>query len=198
MLKGIGRRTLVVIGAILALFIIGAGVVYASDSSVPGDMLYPLDITAEQAVLSLSNKDEQRILIEIKHMEERIVEMEEIGKGLKEGDDFEKVRGLDIAIENVVRQQEMVFSLYGKLYAKFAAGDMSADAWEKIEGNFRRVAENKDERVVKLMELDEKTGEMFDDARDVVREEIVDKQGEREGVLEEVKKRVESRSSRSK
>ncbi len=196
MLKGIRKKTLIVIVAILGVITIGGGVAYASDSSSPGDLLYPLDITLEQAFISLSKSEERRMLLEIENMEERIKEMENIGGDLKEGDDFAKVKGLDIAIENVVRQQEVVFSLFEKLYAKFAAGDLSADAWEKIERNFRRVAEKKDERVVKLMELDEKTGEMFDDARDVVREEIADRKGERGSIFEEVKQRVQGRGSR--
>lgn len=54
----------------------GAGTVYASQSSMPDDILYPVKIWSEDAQLELTGQVDSELLLQLKYAERRIEEMQ--------------------------------------------------------------------------------------------------------------------------
>ena len=56
----------------------GGGVVYASDSAVPGDALYALDLSLEELRLNLASTSEAKAALQLSFAEERLQEAQEL------------------------------------------------------------------------------------------------------------------------
>jgi hypothetical protein len=70
------RRMAVAFAVILALFLIGAGTVTASDSSLPGDVLYPVKTAAEKVQGFFTFGSEAKASLHIKLAQRRLNEIE--------------------------------------------------------------------------------------------------------------------------
>jgi hypothetical protein len=75
---------------VLAVSLAGVGTVYASSQSVPGDTLYPIKLSLEEARLLLSD-DAGDVLLSIEFMQTRLIEMQALR-------DFNREQELDLAV----------------------------------------------------------------------------------------------------
>jgi len=69
-----------VVASVLALFIFSGGIVAASNDSMPGEILYPAKIAAENARLALTPSEEGRARLHIAFAERRMDEIAEMSK----------------------------------------------------------------------------------------------------------------------
>ncbi len=72
------KKTMTAVLIALLIILSGSGTVYASDAARPGDFLFPLDRSLENARLRLAFSDESRTAFEKSLTEERLEELREI------------------------------------------------------------------------------------------------------------------------
>ncbi len=111
----------------------GAGTVYASSDSLPGDMLYPVKIAAEDMRLALSD-DEGDVDLLLDFMDERVDEMDAL---VLEGD----LEGIELAEKSYSNHQELLTSLMTKMKPEDpVAGDaLEAQVQSRVEEQARRM-----------------------------------------------------------
>ena len=104
----IKRFSMSVAGVILAIVVavsaLGAGTAYASQSSLPGDALYPLKLATEQAGMMLLRDDTTRAERALSFVERRIGEMEVLAE---EG----RSQDLDLAVQKYGYALNMALSM---------------------------------------------------------------------------------------
>ncbi|MBI2357095.1 hypothetical protein HYV12_03545 [Candidatus Dojkabacteria bacterium] len=175
--------------SLVGVTLLGTVTVYASDDAKPGDLLYPADILAEQARLALTFTDEGKVEVEFENMEERVAELEEIkAENTEEGEDiteesYGSIKGLNIAIEQIAKQQQRLEEWYLELLAKYENGEISQERWEKIEKRYYDILEKKGERMDKLTDLDNTLEKKLEEQKEKVEElrrEALEKKLERE------------------
>lgn len=184
------RVGLIAVLSLVGLAFIGGGTVLASNSAKPGDLLYPVDIATERVLLSMTKNEQRRLEMNMNFYDERLDEVEKIRRTVKEGEDSEKVRGFDVAIDNIARHQASVGQLYEKLYEKYVAGEISAERWEKFERRFYALQEKANQRVENLKRLDADIQERIEERRDRVNDTLMERKGKRTRIIDEVKERV--------
>lgn len=128
------------IGGLIALLLVlgGGGTVVASNSAVPGDALFGVDLAVERARISLATSEEKKNELRLKFAQERIEETEEI---VKEGSVI--VRDADLSGSKVSEIEVDVFSnettvkieaddrKYGFTTDKTEKGDIISEIKEK-------------------------------------------------------------------
>jgi hypothetical protein len=82
----------VILAIVLAVFGVGAGTAYASQASLPGDTLYPIKLTTEQAGMMLVGDDVARAERALSFANKRVREMEVLAEKGRPQD-------LDLAVE---------------------------------------------------------------------------------------------------
>lgn len=89
--------SLLVIGAVIAGS--GAGISFASQMSVPGDIFYPIKLTIEKAQVSLQPSEEEKVKLEVEFAGRRLEELNKVRaqKIVKGGQRAEKTK---IALDN--------------------------------------------------------------------------------------------------
>lgn len=141
--------------SLIGLLGLGGGVAYASDSAVPGDLLYPIDLAIENAQMALTNDPAEQAELAQEILDERIEELEEIANDDDKGqEDIEKAnKEVDKARANA----------YGKTEEMLQA---------RIDGNVSEVVhtrvllkqeENAERHEVKLQEVKTKVEEKLID-----------------------------------
>lgn len=129
----------------------GGGVVYASDTAVPGDTLYTLDLSLEELRLNLAANSETKTALQLAFAEERLQEAEEL---INEGDTDlyqEALDGYGVTISAIAQtigstegaEQEAVGRLLEEALSKhdarlgglFAGEDVAAAEDDEAEGN---------------------------------------------------------------
>ena len=117
-------KAILTIATVFTTFAIASGVVYASDSAMPGEMLFPVDKAMEQIRRTLTINPLDRAGYEMDVMDERVLEL----KKMSEGEDS---LGLSKAISEVEAQQSRVRAMLGEM-TQLRAGDMN-QAQEQLE-----------------------------------------------------------------
>jgi hypothetical protein len=119
--------------AITALSLGGIGTVSASNDALPGDLLYPVKIAAEDIQLLL-NDDEGDVDLLLDFMDERLQEMD----ALKEEENLE---GIDLALESYQNHMEQMTNLMTKLQPDDpVAGDaLQAEIQSRLEEQAQRM-----------------------------------------------------------
>ena len=127
----------------------GAGTVYASSDSLPGDMLYPVKIAAEDMRLALSD-DAGDVELLLDFMDERVDEMD----ALLLGEDME---GIELAEKSYSNHQELLTNLMTKMKPEDpVAGDaLEAQVQSRVEEQARRML-NIQEEVGERIQTQEK------------------------------------------
>jgi hypothetical protein len=69
-----------VLGVLVFVVLSGGGLVYASKSSLPGQLLYPVKIAAEEARLAITTKPEKRKELQLEFIDKRVNEANIISK----------------------------------------------------------------------------------------------------------------------
>lgn len=70
---------------VIASILIGGGTALAADAAVPGEILYPLDRAIEMLQIRLNNSPQQRVALQLRFAEERVLEAQELASG-EQGD----------------------------------------------------------------------------------------------------------------
>ena len=117
-------KAIVTVVTVFTTFAIASGVVYASNSAAPGEMLFPVDKAVEQVRRTLTVNPLDRAGYEMEVMDERVLEL----KKMSEGEDS---LGVSKAISEVEAQQERVRAMLGEM-TQLRAGDMN-QAQEQLE-----------------------------------------------------------------
>ena len=114
----------VILAIIVAVSALGAGTAYASQSSLPGDALYPLKIATEQAGMMLLRDDTARAERALSFVERRIEEMEILAE---EG----RSQDLDLAAQKYGYALNMALSMMERASDMgSAAGNITAQVAE--------------------------------------------------------------------
>lgn len=82
---GWSKAATIIIAVILAISGVGAGTAYASQGSLPGDVLYPVKLGTEQVQRLLTADDVSRVNLELGFADTRLKEMEEVVEKNPEG-----------------------------------------------------------------------------------------------------------------
>ncbi|MDY0097113.1 MAG: DUF5667 domain-containing protein [Candidatus Dojkabacteria bacterium] len=117
-------KAIVTVATVFTTFAIASGVVYASDSAMPGEMLFPVDKAVEQIRRTLTINPLDRAGYEMDIMDERVLEL----KKMSEGENSEQIAN---CISEVEAQQERVRAMLGEM-TQLRAGDMN-QAQEQLE-----------------------------------------------------------------
>jgi hypothetical protein len=114
------RRLAVAFAVILALFLVGAGTVTASASSLPGDMLYPVKTATEKIQGLFTFGNEAKAGFHIKLAQRRLNEIEAlagkngaISQSLLDIMDEETERAIELIIKNKPVGKELISRLIG-------------------------------------------------------------------------------------
>ena len=110
-------KAIVTVVTVSTTFAIASGVVYASNSATPGEMLFPVEKAVEQIKRTLTINPLDRAGYEMEIMDERVLEL----KKMSEGEDS---LGISQAISEVEAQQERVRDMLGEM-TQLRAGDMN-------------------------------------------------------------------------
>ena len=110
-------KAIVTVVTVFTTFAIASGVVYASNSATPGEMLFPVEKAVEQIRRTLTINPLDRAGYEMEIMDERVLEL----KKMSEGEDS---LGISKAISEVEAQQERVRDMLGEM-TQLRAGDMN-------------------------------------------------------------------------
>ena len=117
-------KAIVTVATVFTTFAIASGVVYASNSAMPGEMLFPVDKAVEQIRRTLTINPLDRAEYEMGVMDERVLEL----KKMSEGENSEQIAN---CISEVEAQQERVRAMLGEM-TQLRAGDMN-QAQEQLE-----------------------------------------------------------------
>ncbi len=117
-------KAIVTVATVFTTFAIASGVVYASNSAMPGEMLFPVDKAVEQVRRTLTINPLDRAEYEMGVMDERVLEL----KKMSEGENSEQIAN---CISEVEAQQERVRAMLGEM-TQLRAGDMN-QAQEQLE-----------------------------------------------------------------
>lgn len=117
-------KAIVTVATVFTTFAIASGVVYASNSAMPGEMLFPVDKAVEQIRRTLTINPLDRAGYEMDIMDERVLEL----KKMSEGENSEQIAN---CISEVEAQQERVRAMLGEM-TQLRAGDMN-QAQEQLE-----------------------------------------------------------------
>jgi hypothetical protein len=94
--------------AMLVIFIFsGAGTIFASKASLPGDLLYPVKIQGDNFNISMTRNEDEKFSLREKVIDARINEISALakpGQGEKSGDAEKTARGISQAMENINSQ----------------------------------------------------------------------------------------------
>jgi hypothetical protein len=90
-----------ILGIVAGVLLVGGGVAYASDSAVPGDFLYPVDLAVESVQRTLTTDPVAEAELETDILAERVAELEEVS----EDGNLEDV---ETAADNVAEQSDEV------------------------------------------------------------------------------------------
>ena len=74
------KAATIAIAAILAISALGAGTAYASQGSIPGDLLYQVKLSTEQVQRVLTTDDVEGVNLELKFANTRLEEMESVAQ----------------------------------------------------------------------------------------------------------------------
>lgn len=94
----------VILAVVLAVSALGAGTTYASQSSLPGDTLYPLKLATEQAGMILSPEGAARVERALSFANKRMREMEALARKGRSQD-------LELAVEQYTYALNMTLSM---------------------------------------------------------------------------------------
>jgi hypothetical protein len=126
---------------IMALILMGYGVVAASNYSLPGDFLYPLKMAREQVQLMLATSEEERGEFHIILAERRMQEMTELSRSGK----VEQVTELMPIVRNHLEEVRHVFVTAGDPQAseelKTKLEESAGRGLTELEGAFREADE---------------------------------------------------------
>ena len=67
-----------ILAAVIGTAAVGGGVTWAANDSLPGDVLYPVKLTAEDVRLSLASTSESQVALALQFADERVAELEEL------------------------------------------------------------------------------------------------------------------------
>lgn len=162
-----GQKLAVGIGvAMLFLVVAGTATVMAADSAAPGDILYPVDLLAEDVQRVLTMGKENKTEFEMQVLDERKTELEEMG--IDGG-----VEGISTAIEKIQAQEERV-----QTRVREVAENAEAD-----EGVKERIMTRSQEQV-------QEHTQTLEQVKEQLQEKSMDKQAEEiEQVQEQYKQR---------
>jgi|GEM_PF-4551308 len=94
--------------AMLAIFIFsGAGTIFASKASLPGDLLYPVKIQGDNFNISMTRDEDEKFSLREKAIDRRIDEISALvkpGKSEKSAGAEKTARGISQAMENINNQ----------------------------------------------------------------------------------------------
>ena len=82
---GWARAVAIIVAVVLAISTLGASAAYASQGSLPGDVLYPVKLGTEQVQRLLTADDVSRVNLELGFADTRLKEMEEVVEKNPEG-----------------------------------------------------------------------------------------------------------------
>ena len=136
----------VILAIIVAVSALGVGTAYASQSSLPGDALYPLKLATEQAGMMLLRDDTARAERALSFVERRVGEMEVLAE---EG----RSQDLDLAVQKYGYALNMALSMMERASEMgSAAGNITAqvaeatsrhlfvldEIWDMVPGEVKR------------------------------------------------------------
>ena len=78
------RVAVSVLAVIIVISMLAGGTVYAAQGSLPGDLLYPVKIGAEDARLLITGDSSAKVQLNLKFAQTRLVEMNELANGDQE------------------------------------------------------------------------------------------------------------------
>lgn len=140
------KKKRIIAGAIIVgLFLTGTGTTFASNDSLPGDMLYPVKRALERAQVSLALSDNSRAEAEFAHASERLREVETLRARLEmsqEGKERAEIRErVRAASDDTSAELEQAFLSLSRVYATlFEKGNTQAAA--AIENNINRLLDD--------------------------------------------------------
>ena len=152
----------------------GTGAVYASGDALPGDVLYPVKIAAEDIQLLVSD-DEGDVDLLLEFMDERLDEVDELL-------DEENLDGVELALDSYQNHMEQLTTLMTKVQPDEAvAGDaLQAEVQSRLEEQAQRMV-NINEDAGERLQIQEQTQDRLEtqdqlksgaDETDAVDEEI--------------------------
>ena len=110
----------IILAIVLALSAAGGGTVYAAQSSLPGDTLYPVKLSSEQAIMMLPGDDVARAERALNFAERRVQEMEALAERGRSLD-------LDLAVEKYRYALNMTLRRMERAHNRgLAAGNVTA------------------------------------------------------------------------
>lgn len=166
-----GTILLVLVGA-------GGGVVYASDSAVSGDLLFPLDKALENVQRSLISDPVKSLELEVEIMDERILELETIEE---EGEDY-----IDEAVNEVEEQQERVNEEVQHMEKAHAEGQVDEAVFNRIMEQVRTQTEEHLQKMEQVRTRLEEKGN--DNASEAIENSIQKQEETRQRVEETLRK----------
>jgi len=153
---------------VFILLVTGGGAVYASNASVPGDLLFPIDIAAENVRRRFIKGTARSVEYEVDIMYERVSELEEVEE---EGDSD----SIGKSIEEVDKQQERVQEEVQHMEQECSEGKIDEAVLNRV---MERVRLQTEEHVSKMEEVSNKQMEKGNDQAAQAIEEAIQKQEE--------------------
>lgn len=133
---------LVVLLSIVILLALGTTASYAADSAGPGDLLYPIDLLAEDVQSALTISDEKKIELEIEILKERVEELEALE------DDSEYI---DTAVEKLTSQEDAVQNQYQEMEQKAQQNKIQEQEWERVRNRYQENIQEHDQSMEQIM-----------------------------------------------
>lgn len=128
----------------------GGGVVYASNAAIPGDFLYPIDRAGENMQMALTRNPADKAELELKFLDERIDELEEVLK--KNGNSDKSKKNIEKAIDGV----DKAYGRTEEMIQAHVEGTVSDVVHERV---LEMQEENTAKHEIKLQEIKDKVVE---------------------------------------
>lgn len=136
-IKGLPKGVTIGVLSVVGLLLLGTGVAYASDSSVPGDFLYSVDLLSEDIQRTFLFSDEAKVDFEEKVLEERSLELGEIEDSTDDMDEEDMAEA-----EDQYNQQKEQYELQlEELEQRMKAGDITEEEYESLKNRIEATLE---------------------------------------------------------
>lgn len=136
---------LIIIVTLVVLGTVGVAGAYASDSAVPGDALYSLDLYSEGVVRNFISDEVALSEYEMEILDERVAELEEM-------EEVETVTGqesefLEDALDNITAQEDRVRQRIDQVEGVYNGGEVGEAVMEQVQNMWQEKVESHEQRI---------------------------------------------------